>query len=255
MEEYTPRYCLQLELAYGDGMMSEGGVEGIEQMFDQIPLVGRRALDIGCGLGGVALYLVEKYAMKITGLEVDAWMVEESKRRIPDSLKGKVDFFLSATNSGWPIPKDSYDLIYSKGVFTHLESKDEIFHECHQLLKREGLFVITDWLSTDEKKWGENIARLMELEHLELFPESVDGYNELLKRNGFALLSERNDSSAYLRFNQKIIERLRDPIRHKILLNHFDEDELEASILGYESIVKALESGELKVFRFVAQKS
>ncbi len=29
-DEYTPTYCLQLEAAYGEGMMSEGGVKGIE---------------------------------------------------------------------------------------------------------------------------------------------------------------------------------------------------------------------------------
>jgi hypothetical protein len=31
--EYTPRYCLQLEAAYGHGMMSEGGREGIVLLF------------------------------------------------------------------------------------------------------------------------------------------------------------------------------------------------------------------------------
>lgn len=36
MGEYTPRYCLQLEAAYGEGMMSEGGKEGIEHMFSGI---------------------------------------------------------------------------------------------------------------------------------------------------------------------------------------------------------------------------
>src|SRR5262249_4149455 len=32
--EYTPTYCLQLEAAYGEDMMSEGGIEGIEHMFN-----------------------------------------------------------------------------------------------------------------------------------------------------------------------------------------------------------------------------
>jgi phosphoethanolamine N-methyltransferase len=253
-EEYTPNYCLQLEAAYGDGMMSEGGAAGIDLMFDQIALEGKSALDIGCGLGGVVFYLAEKYGMEITGLEVNPWMVQEAKRRISEPLNGKVDFLLSTSNSNWPIPNESCDLIYSKGVLTHLETKDEVFQESHRLLKSGGLLVITDWLSADEKKWGENIARLVELENLVLFPESVAGYIETLEKNGFTVLSVRNDSSAYLKFNQEIVGRLADPARHTVLLNYFSDSEREASILGYSSIAEALKAGELKVMRFVAQK-
>lgn len=253
-EEYTPGYCLQLEAAYGEGMMSEGGSEGIELMFDQIPLEGKVALDIGSGLGGVPLYLAEKYGMQITGLEVNPWMVEEAKRRTPESLKGKVDFLLTSGNSNWPILEESCDLIYSKGVLTHLETKDEVFQECHRLLKPGGLLVITDWLSSEDKKWGENIAQLVELEHLTLFPESSTGYVETLKEKGFVVLSEREESAIYQRFNQEIVQRLRDMASQEFLLNHFDQEGVDDAILGYESIAKAMEEGELKVFRFVAQK-
>lgn len=253
-EEYTPNYCLQLEAAYGTGMMSEGGSEGIDYMFDSLGLEKKVALDIGSGIGGAAFYLAEKYSMQITGLEVNAWMVAESKKRIPEPLKGKVDFLLSTANSGWPLPNESYDIIYSKGVFTHLETKDEILQECYRLLKKGGLLVITDWLSSESRLWGENIARLVELENLVLFPESQTGYIKLLEKNGFTLLSVRDDSVVYHRFNQQIVERLQDVTQHQTLLNYFNETELKASVEGYESIAKALEVEELSVFRFVVQK-
>jgi phosphoethanolamine N-methyltransferase len=253
-EEYTPNYCLQLEAAYGTGMMSEGGVEGIDYMFDSLALENKAALDIGSGMGGVAFYLAEKFSMQITGLEVNAWMVEESKNRIPEHLKGKVDFRLSSANTGWPIANESYDIIYCKGVLTHLETKDEIFQECYRLLKKGGMLVITDWLSSESKQWGEHIARLVELENLALFPESQTGYIELLQKNGFTLLSVRDDSFVYHGFNQQILGRLQDVTQHQTLLNYFNETELKASIDGYESIAKALEVEELKVFRFVVQK-
>jgi len=253
-EEYTPNYCLQLEAAYGAGMMSEGGLEGIDYMFEALSLENKVALDIGSGIGGVAFYLAEKFSGQVTGLEVNAWMVAESKNRIPEHLKDRVDFRLSTSNTGWLIPNDSYDIIYSKGVLTHLETKDEIFQECYRLLKKGGLLVITDWLSSEDRRWGENIARLVELENLALFPESKAGYIELLKKNGFTLLSVRDDSCVYHRFNQQIVERLQDVTQHQTLLNYFDETGLKASIEGYKSIAKALEVEELKVFRFIVQK-
>lgn len=250
-EEYTSKYCLQLEAAYGEGMMSEGGAEGIEHMFDQVALHGKTALDIGCGLGGVAFYLSEKYGMRVTGIEVNPWMVEEAHNRTPEHLKGKVDFLLTTRNSNWAIPSGSCDMIYSKGVLTHLESKDEIFQEFHRLLNDEGLVVITDWLSSDERKWGPNIAKLVELENLALYPETVGGYIALLEKSGFTVLSVRNDSSLYHRFNQEIAARLQGLTR----VNLFDAQELEDAVVGYLSIAKAIETKELRVYRFIAQKS
>lgn len=252
-EEYTPNYCYQLEAAYGPGMMSEGGENGIELMFDSIPLTNKIALDIGSGLGGVTFYLAEKYKMTITGLEVNPWMVAESTKRASQIPHLKVNFILSNSNHQWPLEQESFDLIYSKGVFTHLEVKDEILQECHLLLKNEGLLIITDWLSADHKKWGPNIERLIELEHLALFPESELGYMLSFEKNGFKVLSVRDDSVAYSNFNQEIIDRL---LNYKLLETDAfsNQDEIQASIEGYESIKKALDQGELRVLRFIVQK-
>jgi cyclopropane fatty-acyl-phospholipid synthase-like methyltransferase len=254
-KEYTPLYCSQLEAAYGVGMMSEGGPDATELMFDGIALDKKKALDIGSGLGGVAFYLAEKYEMNITGLEVNPWMVEESKKRSSEFQHQRVDFVLSHSNIQWPFQKESFDLIYSKGVFTHLEVKEEVLLECHCALKNEGLLIITDWLSSDDRKWGPNIERLVELEHLVLYPESEAGYIDLFTKNGFTVLSVRDDSLEYSNFNQKTIDRLRDYIRLDALVKCFsNRDEILAAIEGYESIKKALDIGELRVLRFVTQK-
>jgi phosphoethanolamine N-methyltransferase len=254
-EVYTPKYCLQLEAAYGKGMMSEGGEEGIEYLFDSIPLKSKVGLDIGSGLGGVPFYLAEKYDMHVTGLEVNAWTLEESIRRTPEHLKSKVNFLLSSSNSNWAISEDSMDIIYSKGVLTHIKTKDEIFKEFHRILKGDGLLVISDCLSSEEKRWGKNIARLVELEHLPMFPESESGYIEALEMNGFILHSVRDDTLICKRFNQEIVHRLQDPIQRPIHLNHFNETELKEAIEAYEAIVRALEAGEIRILRFIAYKS
>ena len=38
--EYTDQYCLGLEAAYGQDMMSEGGLIAIEKMFSKVELRG-----------------------------------------------------------------------------------------------------------------------------------------------------------------------------------------------------------------------
>lgn len=45
IDEYDPAYCRLLETAYGEGMMSDGGQEAIDLMFQGVPdngdIIGR----------------------------------------------------------------------------------------------------------------------------------------------------------------------------------------------------------------------
>lgn len=128
IDEYYPEYCHSLEAAYGRGMMSEGGSKAIDEMFrGGLSIHGKKALDIGSGLGGVAHYLAQNYDMDITGLEVNPWMVEMSSKRAPESVKAKLNFVLSTDNNHLPFEDKSFDIIYSKGALCHIEHKQNLF--------------------------------------------------------------------------------------------------------------------------------
>ncbi|MBS0656252.1 MAG: methyltransferase domain-containing protein, partial [Verrucomicrobia bacterium] len=92
VDNYSSTYCLSLEAAYGEGMMSEGGSKALEDMFRGIHPDHKRVLDIGSGLGGLPFYLAKKHRSQVTGVEINPWMVEEAKRRTPTGLA--VDFVL-----------------------------------------------------------------------------------------------------------------------------------------------------------------
>jgi len=113
--------------------------------------------------------------------------------------------------------------------------------------------IITDWLSGDCKQWGPHVARLVELEKLALFPESESGYCAALERNGFSVVGVRDDSDSYKEYNRQVIARLQDTALRESHLKVMSEAELAAAIDGYEAIVCALETGELRVVNFVAK--
>ncbi len=251
---YTPKYCEQLEAAYGDGMMSEGGKEAIDFLFEGVPIQGKKALDIGSGLGGVAIYVAEKFGASVTGLDVNGWMVEQATKRIPDPLKEKVSFVKSTSNTKWPFQERSFDIVFSKGVLTHVEHKEGVFKECLRILKDDGLLVISDCLSAEDKKWGEHVKKLMELEKLVCYPESISSYITLLEGAGFDITSIRDDTSDSQHWNMRIIDCLKDQFLKKEHLKHFTEEELAHAIEGYEAIANACQLGEWQVIRFIAKK-
>lgn len=253
-EVYTPQYCQQLEAAYGKNMMSEGGEDAIIHLFDSVQLQGKRALDIGSGLGGVAFFVADRYNCTVVGLEINSWMVGEAKKRTPKHLFDKVDFVQCEPDAMWPFADGCFDVIYSKGVLTHAEDKNGIFQECYRTLKPGGMLVISDALSSEAKVWGEHIGRLNELESLNMYPESESGYITLLKKHNFIIQSVRDDDKECHKWTLELINRLKDPAMQSTHLRYFDTPELDAHIEGYEAMRKALEVGELRSVRFIATK-
>jgi len=254
IDEYYPQYCQLLEAAYGKSMMSEGGREAIDFMFKGLSIKGKKALDIGSGLGGVAYYLANEYNMKVTGLEINPWIVEEAKQKIPAKLQNNLNFILNNDNNKLPFEDNSFDIIYSKGVLCHVENKQGIFNECYRVLKPRGTLIINDWLSPKKGKWGSYIQRLVELEGLTLYAETIDGYLKFFKEGNFNKVEVINLSKQYALYNEDIVKKLNSAEKKKNFINSFNEQLYIESIDGYDSIAKAMHSGEGMVIQFSASK-
>ena len=154
IDTYSKQYCDSLELAYGYGMLSEGGEEVIESMVAGLDLDGKSILDFGSGLGGAALYLAGKYNVKVTGLEINPRMIQDAIQRIPVHLKSQVVFVLAQNTEELPFKDKHFDIVMSKGVIVHLNDKqhESLFYEFNRILKPDGTLLIHDWLSNQDGK-------------------------------------------------------------------------------------------------------
>jgi cyclopropane-fatty-acyl-phospholipid synthase len=102
---------------------------------------GLRALDIGSGWGGMALYLAQQGAATVKGvtLSVEQHKVSEQRARDAD-LDSRVRFSLQdyRTDTG------KYDRIVSVGMFEHVGAGHylEYFRKIRELLDDEGVFLL-----------------------------------------------------------------------------------------------------------------
>lgn len=254
IKEYSKDYCLLLEAAYGSHMMSEGGEAAIERMFSKEDLYNKKILDIGFGLGGVAFYLAEKYQSQVSGVEINPWMVEEATRRISPHLKKQVHFSEYHPEKMLPFGNDNFDIVFSKGVLTHLKDKKNLFLEIKRILKPGAVLIIDDWLSPKKDHWCDRLKQMCETEGLTLYAETENNYKNLLREVGFFDIEMRDENANYYQYNMDIVNHLIQEKQHPSNLL-FTQKMLEDSMRGYQLIADSIRDNDLLIrwFRGVAQ--
>jgi cyclopropane-fatty-acyl-phospholipid synthase len=102
---------------------------------------GRRVLDIGCGWGGLALYLAEPCRAHVTGITLSENQLAVSRVRAAEKgLSEKVEFRLQDYRD---VP-ERFDRIVSVGMFEHVGVGfyDAFFRKCHALLDDNGVMLL-----------------------------------------------------------------------------------------------------------------
>lgn len=113
---------------------------------------GRRALDIGCGNGALAIALAKKFpAIQVTG--IDSWGKNwgysqsacESNAEV-EGVKDRVEF-QSASASSLPFPDEAFDIVVSNLTFHEVKDavdKRDLLKEALRVVRKGGRFVFQD---------------------------------------------------------------------------------------------------------------
>jgi cyclopropane-fatty-acyl-phospholipid synthase len=100
-----------------------------------------RVLDIGCGWGGLALYLAEAARARVTGITLSNEQHAVSRQRAAErGLSDAVEFRLQDYRD---VP-DQFDRIVSVGMFEHVGVGfyETFFRRCHALLDDDGVMLL-----------------------------------------------------------------------------------------------------------------
>jgi len=180
------------EAIYGKGLISLGGFNAVDKMFDGISLHKKYLLDIGFGLGGMAHYLAEKYEATVTGVEIHLWMAQHAQLTAPERIKDKVSF-VTYKEGSIPISASTIDVAYSKGVLTNVEDKRALFVEVARVLKPSGQICLIDWLVPEEVGPQTSVLPLGDVSH----KETERSYRTILESCGFEEIEFQNKNSEY----------------------------------------------------------
>ncbi|MFT3965182.1 MAG: cyclopropane-fatty-acyl-phospholipid synthase family protein [Sphingobium sp.] len=102
---------------------------------------GQKVLDIGCGWGGMALYLNRHYGVDVTGITLSTEQLAVARKRAEEAgVADKVRFELIDYRK----MEGQFDRIVSVGMFEHVGVPyfREFFRTCHNLLKPDGVMLL-----------------------------------------------------------------------------------------------------------------
>ncbi|MGF1537144.1 MAG: methyltransferase domain-containing protein [Elainellaceae cyanobacterium] len=128
--EKKDRYQAQIDLM--EALLHWGRVSQAQQI-----------LDVGCGIGGSALYLAKKFDATATGITLSPVQAQRAQERA-----AAMDIparFEVADALDMPFPDESFDLVWSLESGEHMPDKAKFIAECHRVLKPGGSFLMAAW--------------------------------------------------------------------------------------------------------------
>ena len=157
-----------------------------------------RCLDLGCGVGGTALYLAQKHNVTVTGITISETQCDIARRLAEQrQLSAKTEFIAADFES---LPKrDVFDAAYAIESFAHTRDAQAFMHMVAGQLASGGRFILCDDFaqhspSLEAQRW---IARFKRGWHLHTVL-SVEQVCELANDAGLRLVEQHN-LSPYIR--------------------------------------------------------
>lgn len=248
MTEADPEYDLPairfLEALWGEGYLSPGGSEEVGRVLSGLSLSGRRVLDLGCGAGGISVYLAETQAAgEVVGVDVEEPVVEAARARVRRAgLSAKVR--IEKVSPGpLPFADNSFDVVFSKDAMVHIADKEALFADLCRVLKPGGCLAASDWLTSHDGEPSADMRAYLDAEGLSFGMASAERYRSALQAAGFERIVLTDRNGWYRDVARVELERLKGPL-FDTAAAAVGADYVEKNIRTWAAMVKVLDSGD-----------
>ena len=113
----------------------------VKQFLDRFPIhksyINKDVLDFGSGTGCLCFELVDKCG-SITRIDVDTILHQYSKQKLKNHYEHYNNKIIFLNKSLKDLESASFDIIFSKDVFEHVQDSGALLHEMYRILKPGG---------------------------------------------------------------------------------------------------------------------
>ncbi len=150
---------------------------------------GSNLLDVGCGIGGPARFIAERFVCNVHGIDLTKDFCDTAD--LLNCLSG-LDSRIKITQGdalSLPYPDNSFDTVWTQHTSMNILNKEQFYSEIHRVLKPGGMFLFHDIFSNDTNHTTEEHKILLPVpwaskpEHNHLVPGEIT--RDLLGDLGF----------------------------------------------------------------------
>lgn len=252
--EYDEDMISLLEAVWGEGFLSPGGTDEVDRVLGNKDLSQANILDIGCGIGGAAVHLaLTRQPKRVTGIDIEENLVHMALELANKKNVSAICHFQQVDPGLLPFEPRSFDVVFSKDSIIHIADKFSLAKNIYEVLRTDGWFMGSDWLSGYEGEPSSQMQAYIDAEGLDFGLASARTYKEAFNAAGFVDI-EIDERNAWYR-NQARVERdnLAGPL-YESLVVQVGEDFLNREIDVWDKMIIVLDSGELRPTHLRARK-
>ena len=249
----TARLKLVQDL-WDEGFSSPGGAEYILNMVKFFGLnPAMSVLDLGAGLGGATRTMSERFGVWVTGLEADENLAEAGMALSTKAGLAKKAPISHFDPKSFTYKPKSIDCVFSKEFLFTVEDKPAFLREVENLMKPRGQFLFTDYVLNMSGQDSMALEKWRDYEPNEPHAWTAQDYKQALVD---LHLEVRVMEDISRDFNKLVTHAWANFIRRLEGQGVTPEDtpSLVDELELWTRRIQALESGDLRVFRFHALK-
>lgn len=186
-------------------------------------------LDAGCGEGGVAFYLAEKYCLNVRGIDLLDFNIRRARK---EASKKDIDpeLFQVGTYMNLPFSDNTFDGLYTMETLVHAPDYKKALLEFYRVLKPGGKLVLFEYTITPESQVADKSAlkAIREVNEFASMPAfnvfEHDTFNNKLSIVGFGNIIEKDITKRMLPMLRRFYLKARLPycfIKRLGLKKHF----------------------------------
>ena len=159
-----------------------GGLRATEELIELCHMdEGKCVLDVGCGVGRTACYIVKKYSCSVVDVDISERMIDRSSERAKrEGVEDNVEFRV-ADIQNLPFEDDLFDVVISESVIAFPKDKQRAVNECVRVIKPGG------YIGLNESTW---IKSPPPSQLVEWASQNLGGNAEILTSDGWVGLLE-----------------------------------------------------------------
>jgi len=202
-------------------------------------------LDVGCGHGGTAIYLAERFGCDVVGLTLSEKQKQIARANAVSARQEDRVRFLATDAENYSYPPAAFDLVWTMESSEHFGDKQQYFRNLANTLRAEGKLLLAAWTGSMET------VRVRAVASAFLCPAlwTADAYEAAIVNAGLRVTHREDLTARVVRTWEICRDRARLARAAHALLPRAAREFVD----GIEIILEAYGSGDLTYTIFAAE--